>query len=663
MGRAVALQAIFLSTGTASRKDRQIAVAVVVISLLVFLCLVPFASRPLPQVWAFIPVYESAISISDFITAAILFIQFNISRSRPVLALACGYLFTSLMAIPHALTFPGLFAPAGLLGAGPHSTAWLYMAWHGGLPVAVITYALLKNSQGAPVLRSEPGLGAMLSSIGMALGAVVVATLIATAGKAMLPPLLIDASYTTTYIVVASVVLALAALAFLALWFSRPHAVLDLWLMVVMSAWVFDVALSAVLNTRRFDLGFYAGRAYGLLAGTFVLVVLLAETGALYAPLARLFEAEHKEHRREAEERRRIFETSLDLILVTDRTGNFIRVSPSSLPTLGYRPEDMIGRNAVEFLYAGDLEATRSEMRAARRGKKTRNFESRYIHKDGRLVTLAWSGVWSEPEQRHFFIGRDVSEQKRTERMKDEFIANVSHELRTPLTSIAGSLGLIMGTAAGELPERLQRLLMLAQSNSQRLIKLVNDILDIEKLESGQVTFKFRLVGLRQLIEQTVEANLGFADTYLVRLRHDIRAEGEVWADPDRLMQAITNLISNAVKFSPPDCEVVVGVERRGENLRLSVSDQGPGIPAEFKPRIFQKFAQADGTNAKKIGGTGLGLSIVKEIVGRLGGSVGFTDSRGGGTIFYLDLPCCDRAAAADGATVPPRASPIAASG
>ena len=655
MRRAVPLQAIFLSTVPASSKDRKIAVAVVVLSLLIFLCLAPFASRPLPQVWAFIPVYESAISISDFITAVILFIQFNISRSRALLALACGYLFTSLMAIPHALTFPGLFAPAGLLGAGPQSTAWLYMAWHGGFPVAVISYALLKNSERASAPRGEPGLGAMLSSLGTALGAVVVATLTATAGKAMLPALLIDANYTATYIFIVSVVLVLAALAFLALWFSRPHAVLDLWLMVVMSAWVLDVALSAVLNTRRFDFGFYSGRAFGLLAATFVLVVLLAETGALYSQLAKLFEAEHEEHRRETEERRRIFETSLDLILVTDRAGNFIRVSPSSLPILGYRPADLIGRNAVDFVYAGDLEATRSQMRAARRGKQTRNFESRYVHKDGRLVTLAWSGVWSEPEQRHFFIGRDLSEQKLTERMKDEFIANVSHELRTPLTSISGSLGLLMGTVAKDLPERSCHLLSIAHSNSQRLVKLVNDILDIEKLQSDQLIFKFKAVDIRSLIEQTVEANLGFADTYLVRLRHDIAADGEVWVDPDRLTQAVTNLISNAIKFSPPDGEVVVAVERRGEDWRVSVRDHGAGVPAEFASRVFQRFAQADGGNIKKSGGTGLGLSIVKEIVSRLGGEVGFTAAAGGGTIFYVDLPAFEQSRAMDGAALPGR--------
>ena len=164
-------------------------------------------------------------------------------------------------------------------------------------------------------------------------------------------------------------------------------------------------------------------------------------------------------------------------------------------------------------------------------------------------------------------------------------------------------------------------------------------------------------VKIRPLIEQIVDGNRGYADTYLVRLRHDIQSDGEIWADPDRLSQAVTNLISNAIKFSPPDGEVVVAVKGCGDGLRLSVRDQGEGIPTEFKPRIFQRFAQADGTNTKKTGGTGLGLSIVKEIVARLGGEVGFANAPGGGTIFYVDLRYMEQPAVN---ARPPQAAPAA---
>src|SRR5579863_7470344 len=152
----VAEQPVFLSTAPAGARDRRLALAVVSISLLVFLGLVPFARLPLPHLWAFVPIYESAIPFSDLITAAILLIQFNILRSPALLALACGYIFTALMAISHALTFPGLFSPTGLFDAGPQSTAWLYVFWHAGLPVAVISYVLLKkrNDVTRPIVQS-----------------------------------------------------------------------------------------------------------------------------------------------------------------------------------------------------------------------------------------------------------------------------------------------------------------------------------------------------------------------------------------------------------------------------------------------------------------------------------------------------------------------------
>jgi PAS domain-containing protein len=338
----------FLSSVPVEQGDRRLALGVAVLSLLIFLGLAPFARLPLSQVWAFIPIYESAHAINDLITAVIFFIQFHILRSRALLVLAVGYLFTALIIVPHTLTFPGLFSPPGLLNAGPQSTAWLYMFWHGGFPLAVIAYALLKFD-GARPLRAPIQLTLFLTVLTV-FSAVAGLTLLATAGKTILPTIMSGNHYTPAMIVVVSGVWTLSLIALLALWLRRPHTVLDLWLMVAMCAWLFDIALSAVLNGGRFDLGFYAGRAYGLMAATFVLLVLLFETGTLYAQLARLFEAEQQEHRREAEERRRIFETSLDLILVVDRQGNILRVSPSAIAILGYEPAEMLGRNAADFV-------------------------------------------------------------------------------------------------------------------------------------------------------------------------------------------------------------------------------------------------------------------------------------------------------------------------
>jgi signal transduction histidine kinase/DNA-binding response OmpR family regulator len=243
---------------------------------------------------------------------------------------------------------------------------------------------------------------------------------------------------------------------------------------------------------------------------------------------------------------------------------------------------------------------------------------------------------------------RYATERKRLARLKDEFVSTVSHELRTPLTSISGSLGLLMGNAAGDLPASARRLVAIAHTNSQRLVRLINDILDIEKMEAGRVVFNFSRVEVRSLVAQTIEANRAIAADYGVRVRlADARALGtaDVRADPDRLLQVITNLLSNAIKFSPADNEVVVTVEKGTDMICLTVRDHGPGIPSDFKPLIFEKFAQADAGDARQKGGTGLGLSIVKQIVDRLGGEVGFADAPGGGTLFYVQLPCWDHVA------------------
>jgi CheY-like chemotaxis protein/anti-sigma regulatory factor (Ser/Thr protein kinase) len=201
----------------------------------------------------------------------------------------------------------------------------------------------------------------------------------------------------------------------------------------------------------------------------------------------------------------------------------------------------------------------------------------------------------------------------------------------------------LKGGAAGELPERATKLVSIAHSNSERLVRLINDILDIEKIESGKLAFEMQPVRLRQLLAQAIEANRGFAEQYGVKLEIEFATENAiVSADPDRLMQVLTNLISNAVKFSPGGGAVSTSILRKGDQYRISVADRGSGIPEEFRGRIFSKFAQADASATREKGGTGLGLSIVREIVTRLGGTVAYEDRPGGGTVFHVDLPAAE---------------------
>jgi signal transduction histidine kinase len=215
----------------------------------------------------------------------------------------------------------------------------------------------------------------------------------------------------------------------------------------------------------------------------------------------------------------------------------------------------------------------------------------------------------------------------------------VSHELRTPLTAIAGSLGLLTGRGAERFADPM-RLLKMAQANCQRLLRLVNDILDIETIEKNGVAFNFQEVEVKPLVEKAIEANYGFAETFDVVVRLDDRAaDSAIYADPNRLMQVIANLLSNAVKFSPRGQEVVVTIEASNDRVCIAVRDHGPGIPDEFKTRVFEKFVQVDASDARQRGGTGLGLSIVKQLMIRLGGDVSHEAAQDGGTIFRIDLP------------------------
>jgi signal transduction histidine kinase len=246
-----------------------------------------------------------------------------------------------------------------------------------------------------------------------------------------------------------------------------------------------------------------------------------------------------------------------------------------------------------------------------------------------------------QTERRMFVVFvRDITDRKRDERLKSEFVATVSHELRTPMTSIMGSLGLLAGGAAGELGDSARRMITIAHGNCQRLVRLINDILDIEKLESGKVQLTVQPVDLRALAAQAIDDNSGFANGYDVAVRLDPASiKVVVGADSDLVLQVISNLLSNAVKFSPSGGEVCVKVENFGAMGRLSVCDQGPGVPDDYRTRIFEKFVQVDAADDRKKGGTGLGLSIVKQIMLRLGGEVGLKSLPMRGCVFYFLLP------------------------
>ncbi|HLW91474.1 MAG TPA: sensor domain-containing diguanylate cyclase [Roseiarcus sp.] len=294
----------YLSTLPAGRSERRAALAFVLVSTAAFLMLAAIATRPMAPMPAFIPAYQTALILNDLITAAFLLNQFNALKTRGLLLLASGYLFTATLAVTHLLSFPGLLSANGLVSSGPQTTAWLYMFWHAGFPILVIVYALSGDRRIGE--ETSPG-AAMVLAVALTLGAAAALTLLATIGAGALPAMMRGDHYLTSEPIVIAIVWLLSLLSLLALLLRRPrpHSVLDLWLMVVATAWLFDIALSGGLNAGRFDLGFYAGRIYGLMAASFVLLVLMTHHGVLYARLI----VAHELERRLAAELRRISNT------------------------------------------------------------------------------------------------------------------------------------------------------------------------------------------------------------------------------------------------------------------------------------------------------------------------------------------------------------------
>ncbi len=236
----------------------------------------------------------------------------------------------------------------------------------------------------------------------------------------------------------------------------------------------------------------------------------------------------------------------------------------------------------------------------------------------------------------------DISERKKVERLKQEFVATVSHELRTPLTSIKGALQLLSAGVLGPVPASAAEMLDLARQNADRLAALVNDILDIEKLALAGTTLPLQPLDLRQQLNLALQQNQGYADNFSVRLSLDdsqLPQTMMVLAHQQRLQQVLSNLISNAVKFSAAGSVVHISAECKNQQARIKVIDQGPGIAEDFRPRIFEKFAQADSSDARQRGGTGLGLSICKELMSRMHGTIGFDSVAGKGSTFYITLP------------------------
>ncbi|MCW2309103.1 ATP-binding protein [Rhodobium gokarnense] len=377
----------------------------------------------------------------------------------------------------------------------------------------------------------------------------------------------------------------------------------------------------------------------------------VGELGRAFRNMAVTLRAREDKLKEKQENIQAILETAVSPIIVIDENGTIVDANPATSTLFGYSAQQLIGSDITILMTSEDREKHSQYMQERHDSPifKKNGREALARHADGKTIPIHLAVSEVRRDGRRLFVGivTDLSERYRSERLKDEFVSTVSHELRTPLTSIKGSLGLLKADVLGDLSPQAKSMISIAHTNCDRLVRLINDMLDIEKIQAGKITYDFKRIDLVPFLERTIEANRSYGEEFNVVIRLQSSAPWvQVQADRDRLAQVLTNLLSNAVKHSPSGGIVEVRVAVDADQVRVSVVDNGPGIPADFRGKIFGKFCQADSADNRQRGGSGLGLSIAKAIVEDHGGTIGYDTEVGKGTEFHFDLPALPPSAA-----------------
>ncbi|GGD73388.1 PAS domain S-box protein [Lacimicrobium alkaliphilum] len=340
---------------------------------------------------------------------------------------------------------------------------------------------------------------------------------------------------------------------------------------------------------------------------------------------------------------RGLFEFSPIGIALNDlNTGQFIDLNDALIAPSGYTREEFVELNYWDVTPREYESEEQKALASLHRTGRYGPFEKEYIRKDGSRYPVRLQGMLSQEQdgtQVIWSLVEDITERKKLDKMKEEFIATVSHELRTPLTSIKGSLGLLAGGAAGELSEKANNLILSAQRNTARLMLLINDLLDMEKLVAGKMPINQQKQRLGPLLDEAIESVSNYKNNRKVFIQTPEHwPEVTVNVDGSRLIQALTNLLSNAIKFSPKGKQVDVSATLQNNMIEISIRDHGPGVDKAFQNRLFQRFSQADSSDNRKMPGTGLGLAITREICQQMDSEVGYRDAKGGGSLFFIQL-------------------------
>jgi PAS domain S-box-containing protein len=318
--------------------------------------------------------------------------------------------------------------------------------------------------------------------------------------------------------------------------------------------------------------------------------------------------------------------------------GQVLEANSAFARLFGYELAEVVGRPFVDVIAPESRDLLAQRMAA--RVEKPIELRGRLKDGDTFDIELTLRPIAYKGQDALGCVVRDITERKEVERLKNEFVSIVSHELRTPLTSIRGSLGLMEGGAAGELPAKARDLVRIARQNADRLIRLINDILDLEKIESGKIQLQIEQLDPKELVESTVAELRGMAQLYKVGMETRIDCADAIAGDRDRVVQVLTNLLSNAIKFSPEGGTVTVALSSGAPGfLRCAVEDLGQGIAPEARERLFIRFEQLEPVNTRRRGGTGLGLAISRSLVEQQGGRIGVDSTVGKGSTFWFELP------------------------
>lgn len=369
------------------------------------------------------------------------------------------------------------------------------------------------------------------------------------------------------------------------------------------------------------------------------------EAEALAIRMTHEIRAEEQKSNELAQRTRAILDSVVDGIITIDERGVIESLNPATERIFGWSANTLAGQSISVLMPAEQAhqydQYLRDYFASGVASVIGNGCELEGIRRDGSVfpMDVAISEILIDGRRHFIGVVRDITERRRVEKMKNEFVSTVSHELRTPLTSIGGALGLMAGGALGEVPASIKTLLDVALSNCQRLTLLINDLLDMEKITAGKLELDMQCHSMPALLESAIVANKPYADPLNVCLVLEYCDPVTVRVDALRFAQVMSNFLSNAAKYSPPQANIYIKACHVGNHVRVSVKDQGPGIPAHFQSRVFEKFSQADSSDQRQKGGTGLGLAITRELVERMGGRVGFETAAGQGTTFWCELP------------------------